>query len=324
MKSILQSLKAIVVISAVIGVITFWWHKKSNSHKDGLRIGVVQFISHPALDRACFGFIKQLQEKLGDKISCVVQNAEGSMLSTQGIVQRFHADKNIDGIFAIATPAAQAAHAVEHTKPIFIAAVTDPRAAGLLHQGSNVCGSSDMIDARGLVNVLTQLVPSAQRVGIIFNPGEINAVTLASIMRESLLNKGCQVLDVGLSEGGDINLAVHSACNKVDALIAPTDNTVASSIQIIAQAAKLKKIPLIVSDNLLVSQGALAACGLEYEESGRNAADCAIDVLMHGKNPADLEIKKPSGDRIVVNKVVLQQLSLTVPESLMPRVTFVE
>lgn len=324
MKHILQGFKVIVAVAVVIGVATFWWHKKSRSHKNGLRIGVVQFISHPALDRACSGFVKQLQEKLGDKISCVVQNAEGSMLSTQGIVQRFHADKTIDGIFAIATPTAQAAHAVEHTKPIFIAAVTDPVAAGLVHQGSNVCGSSDMINAQGLIHVLTQLVPSARRVGIIFNPGEINAVMLANSMRKSLIDKGCQVLDVGLSEGGDINLAVQIACNKVDALIAPTDNTVASSIQIIAQGAKLKKIPLIVSDNLLVSQGALAACGIEYEESGRNAADCAIDVLVRGAKPADLEIKKPSGDQIVINKVVLQQLGLTVPESLKSRITFVE
>ena len=82
MNRIFQGFKVLATFMIVIGIATFWWHKKSQPNKKGLRIGVVQFISHPALDRACSGFLQQLQEKLGDKISCIIQNAEGSMLST--------------------------------------------------------------------------------------------------------------------------------------------------------------------------------------------------------------------------------------------------
>lgn len=71
----------------------------------------------------------------------------GSVADAHTIAQLFVGDDAIDGILAIATPAAQALAHVEHVKPIFITAITDPAGIGLLGLQSNVCGSSDMVDS---------------------------------------------------------------------------------------------------------------------------------------------------------------------------------
>ncbi len=47
------------------------------------------------------------------------------LLTRMRLLRRFHINKNVTAIYAIATPAAQAIAAQEKEKPIFIAAITD-------------------------------------------------------------------------------------------------------------------------------------------------------------------------------------------------------
>ncbi len=318
-KKMLITILLITAIIGSIGLLRRMVHKK----KSRFTIGILQTASHPALDASRDGFIAKLQKKLGSEVDFVIRNAEGSIPNAHTIAQHFHADSSIDAIFAIATPALQAIASVEKEKPIIFSAVTDPVLLGIIHPKTNICGSTDMIDVRKQIDAMQQLLPNVKTVAIIFNPAEINAVTLANQMVTELNHQKITPIKVGISTEVNIPQAVTSALRKADALLAPTDNMIASAITIIAQLARNARKPLIVSDNLLVKHGALMARGVDYHESGQMAAQMAIDILTKGKKPHELPLAHPAGGKIFINRQVLDELDFTIPVNLKPHIVLV-
>lgn len=287
-------------------------------------VGILQTASHPALDAAREGFMEELQHTMGDTIAFVIQNAQGSVAQAHAIAQQFHANKQLTGFFVIATPAAQAMSAVEKERPIFIAAVTDPQALGLLNPTTNVCGTKDMIDIKAEIEMLTQLIPHAKTIGLLYTSGETNSVALVKQMRAELETAGLTVLDFAVSNEADMAAMVELACRKSDVILTPTDNTVASSISLIVSMAHTYKKPLIVSDNMLVTFGALAARGIDYKESGKQAGRIAYKVLREGKKPYELPIEQATSEQIFINKKTVASLGLSIPQILQKHVILVE
>lgn len=296
---------------------------KQNNLKAAYTIGILQTASHPALNASRQGFTEELKSKMGDKIEFVIQNAQGSVTSAHTIAQQFSIDKNFNAFFAIATPAAQALSATDKERPIIISAVTDPNALGLIYPNTNVCGVKDMIDVKSQVNMLAKLLPNAKTIGLIYTSGEANSIALVKQMRSELEKLGLTAVDFAVSNEADMPAIVELACRKTDALLAPTDNTVASAITIITSIALKNKKPLIVSDNTLVKFGALASKGVDYKASGKRAAQIAYQVLINNKKPCDLPVEQAKSDQIYINKATMETLGLTAPEELEEIIVFV-
>lgn len=318
-KNIVLITISLIAISAFIIL-----KKRTSPPRARWTIGILQTASHPALDAARDGFTQELTQKLGNDVSFITRNGEGSIPTIHTIAQQFHNDKNIDAIFAIATPAAQAIATIEHQKPIIIAAVTDPQAIGITHSTTNVSGIQDMINVPLTLDMLQALVPTTQNVGLLYNNGETNSLTLVKKMRTELEKRGLKVLDFAINNEADMPNAAQTAFAKSDVVLTPTDNTVASSISFLAQQALHAKKPLIVSDNMLVKAGALAARGVDYFESGKQAATIMEDILLHNKKPSEIPVKQSESNTLYINKKTLTDLSLVVPEALQHNATFIE
>ncbi|MDR3550491.1 MAG: ABC transporter substrate-binding protein [Candidatus Babeliales bacterium] len=315
MKRINILLMISVMGAIIVSFIIFKPTSKINK-KTRYTIGIVQTASHPALDAVREGFIEELKKSIGSDVSFIIRNGEGSIANIATIAQQFHNDKNINGIFAIATPAAQAIATVEQNRPIFIAAVTDPQALGLIHPTTNVTGTKDMIDISAQIDMLVKLLPNAKTVGLIYNNGEVNSIAFVNIMRTELKNRGLMPIDFAVSSESDLPTAAQMAFLKSDVVLAPTDNMVASSIALLASLAHKNKKPLIVSDNMLVEYGALASRGVDYKESGKQTAQIAHHVLIEGKKPHEIAIQQAKSNKIYINKNSLTTLKLSIPESL--------
>ncbi len=305
----------ILIAALVIGIIIF---KKSlnRGHQAAYNIAIIQTASHPALDAARDGFMKSLQEKLGTDIGFTIRNGEGSINTLYAIAQQFHAHQDIDAIYAIATPAAQAMASVEKEKPIIIAAVTVSPELGIGFDQSNVCGVSDMINVRAEIDAMKQLLPNIQTVGIIFSTAETNAVATSKVMITELEHAGYTPTTIGITSEADIEPAVMSALRKVDALIAPTDNTIANTIALIADLARKAEKPLIVSDNMLVKHGPLMARGVDYYQAGIDAAHIALQLLINHKKPYELPIVGAKSKDVFVNMQTAAALHITIPAKL--------
>lgn len=319
-RSIIATIAVTIFITSFIAV----RHLKKQGTKASFTIGILQTASHPALDAVREGFMEQATKTISQHIVFVVKNAQGSVTAAHTIAEQFHSDKNIDGILAIATPAAQAMSAMEKEKPIFIAAVTDPDSLGLVHPTTNVCGTKDMIDVKAEIEMLAQLLPQAKTIALLYTSAEVNSVALVKKMREELLAHGLTPLDFAVSSESEMPMAAESAFSKADVVLSPTDNNVASTIEMISQLAQKYKKPFIASDNLLVKKGALAARGVDYKESGKQAAQIAYSVLVEKQKPADLPIVQQKNNKAYVNKTALESLGLQIPEALQENTMIVE
>ncbi len=150
------------------------------------RVGIIQLTEHAALDAAREGFVAAL-EASGLDIEIETQNAQGEQTVCATIATKFVNDE-VDLILAIATPAAQAAAQATRDIPILVTAVTDPAASGLVASndapGGNVSGTSDMNPVEEQARLLTQLVPDAKTVGIMYHSSEDNSIlTLDRVLR---------------------------------------------------------------------------------------------------------------------------------------------
>lgn len=321
MKKIILSLSIIIICLTSFIIIK---RKQKYNKTANYTIGILQTASHPALDAACKGFIEELKNKMDGQVEFVIQNAQGSVAQAHAIAQQFNINKQFDGFLAIATPAAQALGTINKTKPIFITAVTDPNALGLLNPDTNICGTKDMIDVKAEIAIIPQLIPHAKTVGLLYTSGETNSVILVKQMRQELQSCGLTTLEFAVSNESDMPAMIELACRKADVILAPTDNTVASSISLIVSKANQYQKPLIVSDNMLVKFGALAARGVDYAQSGKQTAQIAYQVLVDDKKPSDLPIEQAITSMIYVNKETLDLLGLTIPKNLETDVVLVE
>jgi len=287
-----------------------------------LRVGVTQIVEHPALDEARQGFIDRLAElgyEEGTDVVYDIQSAQNDVGTALTIAQKFAAD-GVDLVLAIATPAAQAAAQVLRDTPILITAVTDPVAAELVDSierpGTNVTGTSDLTPVRAQLELLTMLAPSARRVGVIYNAGEVNSVVQVNLAKAAAADLGLEVVEATAANSSEVLSAAQSLVGRVDALYVPTDNTVVSAIESVVLVAERARLPLIAGEDLSVDQGALATVGIDYYQLGRQTADMALRVLQ-GENPAEMSIEYQNEINLVVNLSAAQRMGVTIPEDLL-------
>ncbi|MEW6226924.1 MAG: ABC transporter substrate-binding protein [Bacillota bacterium] len=285
-------------------------------------IGIMQIIEHPALDAAKKGFIEGLAEEgfaEGKELKFEAQSAQGDMATAQTIAQKFVNDK-VDMILAIATPTAQAAAKATDRIPILITAVTDPVAAELVKAidapGTNVTGTSDLTPVGKQLELLKQLVPTAQKVGIVYNAGETNSVVQVNLAKEAASTLGIEIVEATASSTSGVYEAAQSLVGRVDAMYVPTDNTVVSALESVVKVAEDSRIPLVVGEEDGVRRGALATVGIDYYALGKQTAKMAVKVLRKEAKPQDMPIQYQENVRMVINLKAAEKMGVTVPESL--------
>lgn len=320
-KSLLNVIIGLSVLT--IGMIAMRMVKKSG-RKTTYTFGILKTVSHPALDLTEQGFMETIKAQLGNDVTFIQQNADGSVLQAGHCAQSLHADESINAVLAIATPAALALHKAEKEKPIIVAAVTDPTSVGLLDGTTNVCGCSDMIDVKGEIDMLEALVPHAQTIGIVYNPTEQNSCLLATMMSNELARRSKKAHHIMLHSEAELVPTIKQACRTVDALLAPNDNLVASCMTSIAHTARSNKIPFMASFTQAVDQGALAACGVNYYEVGRQAALLTLETVIKGTQPSALPIRTCASTNMYINKAVLTELEIQLPPSLEKKAVLID
>lgn len=178
MKRKMSLLALILTCIIILSGCNFTKEKPINSSQEEVfQIGIIQFAEHPALDDARKGFEDGLKE-LGIEAKIHYQNAQGDIPTTTSIAQKFVKDK-VDLIYAIATPAAQAAKQTTSDIPILFSAVTDPVKAEIVESwekvGGNVTGTSDKAPTESQLKIFKEIDPNINTIGIIYNTSESNS-----------------------------------------------------------------------------------------------------------------------------------------------------
>jgi len=296
-------------------------NKGTTTSADVKNIGVVQLVQHDALDASNKGFVDGLKEKGyedGKNIKIEQQNAQGEQANAQTICKQF-VDEKKDLIFAIATPAAQAAYNSTKDIPIIFTAVTDPVKAEIAKDwkssGTNVTGTSDKVPVDKQIELLKKLIPNAKTVGVIYNTSETNSVIQVDELKAAAEKQGLAVKEVGVTNVNEINQNLSSALGQIDVLYTPTDNTVASGYALVGKLCLEKNIPIIGAEDAIVTKGGLASIGIDYYKLGEEAGWKAAEVL-DGKKPSDVEITTLSEMSYTINTDVAKKLNITIPSDI--------
>lgn len=299
----------------------------ANGEKKALKIGIVQIVEHPALDGARKGFLEALKAggyEEGKNLTVDYQNAQGDQSVLQSIAQKFSSAK-LDLVLAIATPSAQAMASASKDIPILITAVTDPVAAKLVNSmdkpGKNVTGTTDMNPLKEQFELMKKLVPTAKKVGVIYNAGEVNSQVQVAMAKKVAADLGLTVVEATVTTSADVLQAAQSLIGKVDTIYVPTDNMVVSAAQSVVQVANKNKIPVISGESSVVDKGALATIGINYQKLGKQTGDMALRVFK-GEKPQDMPIESQKEFDTVFNKATINLLGLTVPEDILKNATF--
>ena len=114
---------------------------QSNAGKAQMKIGVIQYATHPSLDNCYKGFKQGLEEagyKDGDTVKIDFQNAQGDQ-SNSDLIAKNMVSKKEDLIMSIATPSAMSAYSAAKSTniPVIFTAVSDPAAAGIVKSQIN-------------------------------------------------------------------------------------------------------------------------------------------------------------------------------------------
>lgn len=285
-----------MVIAGIMATATLTSCGTTDSTGDKIyHIGLCQLVQHEALDAATNGFRDYLTEKLGDNVKFDLQNASGDSATCATIVNQFVAS-NVDLIFANATPALQAAVTTTPTIPIVGTSITDYATALDMTDwtgktGINVTGTSDLAPLADQAAMFKELLPDAKNIGLLYCSSEANSKYQIDIIADELTKLGYECKEYTFSDSNDVAAVTTTACNEMDALYIPTDNTAASNAPLIDSIAAPKNIPIIAGEEGICEGCGIATLSISYESIGRVAGEMAYDILVNGADPADMEIK---------------------------------
>ena len=281
-------------------------------------IGICQLLEHPALDEATKGFQAALTDLLGENVNFDLQNAQGEQANCATICTQFVTD-NVDLILANATAPLQSAAAATNTIPILGTSITDYATALDLSDwsgatGTNVSGTSDLAPLDEQENMLLELFPDVQKVGILYCSAEPNSKYQAEVIEGCLEEDGIAYEEYTAADSNEIQSVVTTACDSCDVLYIPTDNTMAGSTELINNVALPAGVPIIAGEEGICAGCGVATLSISYYDIGYKAGEMAYDILVNGADVSTMQIEYAPQVTKEYNAAICEELGVEIPD----------
>lgn len=292
------------------------------------RIGFSQIVDHPALNATRAGFLAGLREEgfiQGKNLVFEYQNAQGEMGNARNIALKFR-DDHVDLMAPCTTPNTLATIKVVRGSsiPVAFGCVTDPVQSGVLASldkpsGINVTGLYGAQPVPEMFDLIGEIMPHVKTIGTIYNAGESNSVSANREAKAEAAKHGWRWVEVQITSSAEVQTAAASLVGRVDAILTPQDNTLASAYDAVVKATRDHHIPLFSMDTTAVARGALAAFGVnQFAEGVAWAKEVAVPVLL-GRNPATFVPVAYRTYDLYLNAATAKADGLTLPQAVVKR-----
>ena len=285
------------------------------------KVGIVQYVDDASLNQIEAAIEAELDAK-GEELGVTFDyadytfNGQADSTTLNQIASELVADE-VDVIVPIATPTAMIMqNATEDNQiPVVFSAVSDPESAGLVASndapGANITGTSDALDTKAIMDLMFAANPDIKSVGLLYNKSEDSSKNPIAEAKAYLEEKGVEVVE----KTGTNNAEVSSAADAlvaagVDAIFTPTDNTVMTAELGIYEKFTDAKIPHYAGADSFALNGAFLGYGVNYEELGTKTADMVVDILVNGKNPAEVPVQTLDNGIATVNTETAEAIGL--------------
>lgn len=306
-----------LLLAATMGVMSF---AGCNSAEDDVyNIGICQLVEHDALDAATQGFQDALTEKLGaEKVHFNLQNAQGEQTTAATICNGF-VSEDVDLILANATAPLLAAAAATTSIPILGTSVTDYGTALEIADwsgstGINVSGTSDLAPIDQQEDMLVELFPDAQQVGLLYCSAEANSVYQIDIFKAALEADGIAYKEFPIADTNEVQAVVTAAVGECDVLYIPTDNTLASCTETVYNVVNPAKVPVIAGEEGICSGCGVVTLSISYYDLGYATGEMAYEILVEGADISTMDVRFAPNVTKKYNAAACADLGITIPE----------
>jgi putative tryptophan/tyrosine transport system substrate-binding protein len=285
-------------------------------------VGVL--ISQPQ-DREMAAFREELVKlgyENGRNLRLVIRSAETKLDRLPGLAAELVRMKS-NVIVSLDTPPTRAAIAATAVIPIVMAA-GDPVGTGfvsnLAHPEGNVTGvaalTSDLAGKR--VQLLTEFVPQAHRIAVLFNPKDPVTAPGVRETERAASQLGVEVRFFPITIQDDLALAFTQLATWRAGALLWLPGQAGAFAEATIDFANRQMLPSMLVLRQHVEAGALLSYYPERLEMYRRLA-VFVDKLLKGAKPADLPVEQPTRFELVVNLKTAHALGLTVPQSILAR-----
>jgi ABC-type uncharacterized transport system substrate-binding protein len=288
-------------------------------------VGVLR-IDTPATLPLTSGLLREALAALGDVDGSTIRLdfrlAEGDAGRFPELAAALVRDKP-SVIVASGLTAARAAQAATHTIPI-VAINNDLVASGLIASlakpGGNITGVSLLIpelDAKRL-EVLTELVPSGRRFGVLNDPATSGPPGLQALAVTARA-RGVELLTVNVHASEEFAPALASlragGAEGVNILSSPLFNSHRDQIgPLLVQ----HRLPAICEWREMTASGCLASYGTTLRELYAMEAEL-IDKMLKGVPPANTPAQQPTRFELVLNLKAAREIGVEIPLAILGR-----
>ena len=295
---------------------------QSADNPDAYIVGICEQMEHVSLSEATRGFKDGLVEILGeDSVVFREQNAGGEQANCTTIIDGFVSD-GVDLILANATWPLQAAASATNSIPVLGTSVTDYATALNLDNfdgtiGRNISGTSDLVDLEAQTQIVQELFPEAENVGLLYCSGEPNSVYQIETVRGYLEDMGYTCEVYAFTDVNDLASVTQAACDSSDVIYIPTDNTVAANTESVANVVLAAGVPVVGGDPGICSGCGVATIATDYYELGKLTAQMAAEILTGEADISTMAVQYGPMQKIY-NAANCDTLNITVPEDYTP------
>jgi putative ABC transport system substrate-binding protein len=260
----------------------------------------------------------------GKNISIEWRWAEGQYNRLPSLVGEL-ISRNVAVIVAFDAPASSAAKAATKTIPIVFASGADPVKVGLVDSLSrpkgNLTGISAVLSLLGPkhVELLHELLPAANTIALLANPGNVNFKTYEPEIRAAAdrLKQHLEVLTASIESDLEAAFATMVQHRVGSLIVMPDPFFISRSKQLVALAAR-HAMPAIYPLRIFADLGGLMSYGGDivdlYQQVG-----IYVGKILNGAKPADLPIQLSTKVELVINLKTAKALGLTIPPTLLAR-----
>jgi putative ABC transport system substrate-binding protein len=276
-------------------------------------------LEHQALDAATEGFQDAVNDKFGEGVVTFdLENAQGEQSQCATIINNF-VSADVDLILANATLPLQTAAQATADIPILGTSITDYATALGIDDwqgatGVNVSGTSDLAPIDEQEDMLVELLPDAQMVGILYCSAEPNSKYQAELFEAALTEDGIAYKEYTAADSNEIQSVVTSAIEDCDVIYVPTDNTMAANTEIINNICLPAKVPVIAGEEGICSGCGIATLSISYYDIGYKAGEMAYDILVNGADITTMDVEFAQELTKEYNADICAELGIEIPD----------
>lgn len=288
-------------------------------------VSILYFAPAPVFEFAISGFRKKMKSLgfiEGKNLILSIEHANTDMAMLNQMVTSAAAKKP-DLIVPLSTPAlVSVMHHAKESRIVF-GVVSAPLEAGvgdsLERHLPNVTGVHYATPVPEVFDWSAKLLPNAKRIGVLYNPSEVNSVQQLKDLRKIAAAHSVTVEAVTITSTSEVAENIHAVlAGNVDHFFVPGDNTAGNGLPSILKACANKNIPVIVNDCSLMGSGGIISGSPGPYSHGEEVAELSARVLL-GESPADIPIARPGLNELSIDPAAMKKYGIAPPRELLVR-----